>query len=262
MNCWRYSRSGPEPKAEWSADASWTLTRQTTFTKPEDLNGWKQQGCTTPEFKMKALQTTPEGLLMETPDEIHNETRMYLWSPENFEGDIAIQYEFRPEKDSGLALLVVQASGMQREDFITDHPPRTSGAMTTIIGDRVRNYHWEFFRRTGDVRSDLGTQVLVKNPWTHPLGMATLPRLQVGAWHQLLFVREGGHIRAALDGQWVFDLRDEALANTGPIFNYGRIGLRLMYQTRMRFRDLRVWTKNPGLEIMPAREHRIEILPV
>jgi hypothetical protein len=198
---------------------------------------------------MKALEITPEGLLMETPDAIDNETRMYLWSPQNYEGDIAVQYDFRPEKDSGLALLVVQASGMQREDFILDHPPRTSGSMSTIISDRVRNYHWEYFRRTGDVRADLGTQVLVKNPWLRPLGMATLPRLEVGQWHHLLFVHEGDHLRAGLDGRWVFDLRDDPFNNNGPVFNYGRIGLRLMYQTRIRFRDVKIWSRNEGVKV-------------
>ena len=58
---------------------------------------------------------------------------------------------------------MVQASGIHREDFLTDHPRRTTGSMETIIGDRVRNYHWEFYRRAVDVRGDLGTQVLCKN---------------------------------------------------------------------------------------------------
>ena len=138
---------------------------------------------------------------------------------------------------------------MQREDFIADHPPRTSGSMGTIITDNVRNYHWEFFRRTGDVRADLGTQVLVKNPWLRPLGMATLDRLAVDQWHRLLFVQEGARIRAAIDGRWVFDVHDDPLNNTGPVFNFGRIGLRLMYQTRMRFRDLKIWNRNAGVEI-------------
>ncbi len=239
----------PRQTADWSPDSSWKLARQTSFTKPNDLNGWIQQGCTTEQYKMKALEITPEGLLVQTPDEIAVETRMYLWSPENYEGDIAVQYDFRPEQDSGLALLVVDASGMQREDFIEDHPPRTTGSMRTIIADRVRNYHWEFFRRTGDVRADLGTQVLVKNPWNRPMGMATLPSLEVNRWHSLLFVKEGAHIRAAIDGQWVFDLHDDPLINSGPVFNYGRVGLRLMYQTRMRFRDVKIWTRDPGLEI-------------
>jgi hypothetical protein len=162
---------------------------------------------------------------------------MYLWSPANYEGDIAVQLEFRPEKDSGLALLVVDASGMQREDFIADNPPRATGSMSTIIADRVRNYHWEFFRRTGDVRADLGTQVLVKNPWLRPLGMAALPRLEVGRWHRLLFLKEGAQIRTAIDGRWVLEARDDPPIYTGPVFDYGRVGLRLMYGPRMRFRE-------------------------
>lgn len=240
----------PRPRADWSPDATWTLARRTSFTKPEDLNGWRQQGCTIEEFKMKAMETTPEGLLMETPDAIGIETRMYLWGPENYEGDIAVQFDFRPEKDFGLALFIVEASGMQREDFITDHPPRTTGSMGTIISDRVRNYHWEYFRRTPDVRADLGTQILVKNPWTQPLGMATLPRLEVGVWHRLLFVKEGTHIRGAMDGQWIFDVQDDPFSNNGPDFNFGRIGFRQMYQTRLRYRDLQVWTRNPGVEVV------------
>jgi hypothetical protein len=241
----------PRPRADWAPDRTWALSARVPFTRPEDLRGWMQQGCTREPFRMKAMETTPEGLLLETPDRIDNESRMYLWSPANYEGDIAVQLEFRPEKDSGLALLVVDASGMQREDFIADHPPRATGSMSTIIADRVRNYHWEFFRRTGDVRADLGTQVLVKNPWLRPLGMAALPRLEVGRWHRLLFLKEGAQIRAAIDGRWALEARDDPLINTGPVFDYGRVGLRLMYGTRMRFRDLAIWTRNPGVEILP-----------
>ncbi len=81
---------------------------------------------------------------------------MYLWSPRDYEGDLAVEMDFRPERDSRLALMVFEASGMQREDFLTDQPPRTTGSMSTIIADTVRNYHWEFFRRTGDVRAQSG----------------------------------------------------------------------------------------------------------
>ncbi|MGA2035302.1 MAG: DUF1961 family protein [Thermoguttaceae bacterium] len=67
-------------------------------------------------------------------------------------------------------------------------------------------------------------------------------------WHRLLFVQEGARIRTAIDGRRVFDLHDDPLNNTGPVFNFGRIGLRLMYQTRMRFRDLKIWNRNAGVE--------------
>ena len=54
---------------------------------------------------------------------------------------------------------------------------------------------------------------------------------------------------AELDGRWVFDVRDDPAIGAGPVLDYGRIGLRLMYQTRMRFRDLEVFTFNP-VEVM------------
>ncbi len=235
------------PELEWppAAAPDWELRYQNDFTQPGALDGWEQQGCLEAPYQLKAREITPEGLLIQTPDEVHVETRMYLWSPMSFEGDLAVEYDFRPEQDTGLALLVVQASGMQREDFILDHPKRTTGAMGTIISDRVRNYHWEYFRKSVDCRGDLGTHVLIKNPWRQPLQMTTTPPLALHTWHRLQFVQEGARLRAAIDGRTVLDVTDHAFSNNGPVLNCGRIGLRLMYATRIRFRGLRVWNRNP-----------------
>jgi len=163
----------PLHEREWQPDPTWTLRYERALTNAEDFTGWIQQGCLEEPYLLKERRITPEGSLVQTPDQVHTETRVYFWSPTAFEGDIAVEFEFRPEQETGLALLVVQATGMQREDFIADHPKRTSGSMSTIISDRVRNYHWEFFRKAVDVRADLGTHVLVKNPWHHPLGMSS-----------------------------------------------------------------------------------------
>jgi len=231
------------PKIEWKPGPGWLLAYGNKLTGPADFDAWKQQGCLEKPFTLKAREITPEGLLLQTPDDIHTESRVYFWSPDIFEGDLAVEFEFRPEQATGLALLVVQASGMQREDFITDHPPRTSGAMDTIISDRVRNYHWEFFRHAVDVRGDLATQVFVKNPWMKPLAMSSLAPLALDQWHRLQFVQEGNRLRGMIDGQLAFDVTDDPWTHTGPVLDRGRIGLRLMYGTRMRFRDLKVWNR-------------------
>jgi hypothetical protein len=238
----------PRPPAAWTPDNGWKPEYSATFTRESDLDGWIQEGCTGQPFQMVERRITPEGLLLETPGIASAEARMYLWSPRSFEGDIAVEHEFRPEKDTGLSLLVVHASGMQREDFVLDHPLHNTGAMTTIIASNVRNYHWEYFRRVGNVRADLATQVLVKNPWQRPLGMSARAPYKVGEWYRLLYVQEGRHIRAAINGEWVLDATDDAFNNTGPVFNYGRIGLRLMFQTRMRFRNLKVWTRRETVQ--------------
>jgi hypothetical protein len=58
----------PRPRADWAPDGTWALSARMPFTRPEDLRGWMQQGCTREPFRMKAMETTPEGLLLETPD--------------------------------------------------------------------------------------------------------------------------------------------------------------------------------------------------
>jgi hypothetical protein len=240
----------PKPAYAWKPDGDWKLGYSASFTKPDDLQGWIQQGCLQDPFKMRELRTTADGLLLDTPAQIENETRVYLWSPRNFEGDVAVEFEFRPERDSGLALLVVQASGMQREDMIADQPKRTTGSMKTIIADRVRNYHWEFFRSYDFNLRHVSTQVMAKNPWERPLGFSSQPRLRLGEFHKAQFVQEGRHLRAAVDGKLVLDVVDDPAINLGPVFNFGRIGLRLMYDTRVTFRNLKVWNRNTGIEIV------------
>jgi len=233
----------PGKPVDWRAGPDWKLAYSRALTNANDFAGWRQQGCLQEPFTLKARDITPEGLLLQTPNTIHTESRVYFWSPEVFEGDLAVEFDFRPEQATGLALLVVQASGMQREDFLTDHPPRTSGAMDTIIADRVRNYHWEFFRHAVDVRGDLATQVLVKNPWMRPLAMSSQAPLALDEWHRLLLVQEGNRLRGAMDGIWVFDVRDDPDSHSGPVLDCGRVALRLMYGTKMRFRNLKIWSR-------------------
>jgi hypothetical protein len=63
-------------------------------------------------------------------------------------------------------------------------------------------------------------------------------------------VQEGRRLRGSIDGMAVFDVRDPPLGNLGPVTNSGRIGLRLMYDTRMTFRNLKIWNRNPGVEVL------------
>lgn len=235
----------PKPAVDWAPDAQWTLKLDRSLTRDGDFDGWAQQGCSAPPFEMPEKRITPEGLLLQTPARVAVESRVYFWSPEVYEGDMAVEFEFRPEQDTGLALLVLQAAGMQGEDFWTDHPPRSTGSMNTIIGDQVKNYHWEFFRHAVDVRNDLGTHVLAKNPWCKALGMSTTPSVALNEWHRLVFVQEGSRLRCALDGDWVLDVQDDAHSHCGPVLHGGRVGLRQMYDTRIRYRNLRIWNRNP-----------------
>lgn len=229
------------PALDLQRDATWTESLSRSFTSAGDHDDWLRQG---PQYQpLPRCEITPEGLLVQTPDELAVDTRTYLWSPQTFEGDLWVEYEFRPESERGLALLVACASGPQREDYFADHGLPRTGGMGTIIADRIRNYHWEYFRRVEAMREDFETQALFKNPWQRPLGYACHPRLSVGEWHRLRFVKVGSRLHGSLDGRTVFNTTDESWSGTGPCYDFGRIALRQMYHTTLRYRNLTVHTQ-------------------
>ena len=221
-------------------DGPWEEAYACSFTSPGDLEGWIIQ--TGDNFREQFdVRITDEGLLISTPDTIHRESRMYLWCPELFEGDIRIEYDFRPESPEGLALLIIFASGVQREDVLTDHPLANLGTMRTMLGD-YRNYHWEYFRRVCLNRMDMETQYLQKNP-ARNLYIGNIPSLEQDRWYRLRFIKEGDRLCGSIDGQTVFDVTDPPDDGTGASYSFGRIGLRQMFYTRMRYRNLVVYTK-------------------
>ena len=234
------------PPLDLVRDGAWQAAYATDFTRQADVDQWvfqtgdEQRGGFT-------VKSTPEGLLVRTPDNIAKESRMYLWSPRSFEGDQWIEYDFRPESKDGLSLLTVCCRGPQREDFLLDRAMEKTGAMNIILG-KTLNYHWEYVRRVEIMRRDVETQYLAKNPWSWKMHYGCIPRLEEDRWHRLRFIKAGPRLHGSIDGRTVFDVTDDGLGPNGPALNFGRIGLRQMYKTTMRYRDLHVWTRHPGME--------------
>lgn len=230
------------PPLDLRRDASWRSAYESSFTREAETNAWVLQGPTQKYRPQMRRETTAEGLYLKSPDTIANETRLYLWSPRTFEGDHWVELDFRLESPGGLALLVLCASGMQREDYFADHGVPAHGSMQTILRD-LRNYHWEFMRRVEAMRTDVETQYVAKNPFGHRLHASCIPRLEQNRWYRLRFIVAGRRLHGSMNGRTVFDLTDNPYINNGPVYNFGRLGLRLMYATAMRFRNLSIWTR-------------------
>jgi hypothetical protein len=190
----------------------------------------------------------PEGLLIETPDIPYGwesyPKQVYLWSNTNFEGNVYVEFEWKTLKPNGLSLLMIQASGMTREDFMADYPKKKSGTMQTVHGENVRNYHWEFYREMNDVRNDVATAFSRKNPFAYRIGFGSAPApFAINAWHKLQLVQADGKIRGAIDGKILLDIDDSSRSNSGCILNFGHIAIRCMVHTKMVFRNLKVYTE-------------------
>ena len=149
-------------KFNWRPGKDWQPKLSLSLTKPTDLDSFYVQGYT------QAPEINSDGLLVETPNlpqsPANLEKQVYLWTQETFEGDLYVEYEFKILRPGGLSLLMVQASGMNREDFMKDYPLRTTGNMRMVHREDVRNYHWEYYREMNDVRNDIACGALAKKP--------------------------------------------------------------------------------------------------
>jgi hypothetical protein len=227
-------------------ESGWETAWEIPFESPSDLEHFQIQGCAqAPRVESGGLRiTTP--LQNPTHDfSILDLNHVYLWSRDWFEGDLHISYEFQNLRRGGLSLLMAQCSGMQREDFWKSHRPRSNGIMKTVCWEDVRNYHWEYLREMDDVRNDVASHALLKNPWHHALGFAVHgPLYPLETWLRLDFLQTGGRIQCAINGQAVLDVEDRADQNNGPILTAGRFAIRCMTRTDIFIRNLSVRTRS------------------
>ena len=230
---------------KFKPDATWTKQFDIDFQSPvEQIKEFYVQG------HVDAVQPAghPEGLLIDTPNVPYGTPdafpkQVYIWSHKTFEGNVYVEFEWKSLRPGGLSLLMIQASGMTREDFMADYPKKTSGIMQTVHEENVRNYHWEFYREMSDVRNDVGTAFSRKNPFAYRIGFGSAPEpFALNQWHKAQIVQQGGKIRGAIDGRILLEIDDNSRNNSGCILNCGHIAIRCMVHTKMVFRNLRVFT--------------------
>ncbi|MCX6855702.1 MAG: DUF1961 family protein [Verrucomicrobia bacterium] len=191
-------------------DDKWTKQFDCDFQKPtEQIKDWYIQGWA----ESIKPEGSKEGLLIETPDIPYGwdayPKQVYIWSEKTFEGNIYVEFEWKSQKPSGLALLMIHASGMGREDFMADYPRKTSGLMETVHGQNVRNYHWEFYREMNDVRNDVGTAFSRKNPFAYRIGFGSSPApFANDVCHKAQIVQQDVNIRGAIDGKILLEIDD------------------------------------------------------
>lgn len=179
-------------------------------------------------------------------------TRTYLFTRRTFEGDLCVSVDFKIHAHGGLALLMAGVAGMQGEDFLQDYPGRTDGSMRCVCWEDLRNYHWEFYREMKDVRNDLVSHAVLKNPWFKPVAFQIEPRTwELERWYRLSWLHVGDRVLGAIDGNVVVDFTDTGFDNNGPVLRNGRVALRAMMRTDMTFRNLRILAR-PDVTRRPA----------
>lgn len=250
----QYSGIGIE-KAHVQPDSEWECKLDLSLTEKSHLDEFYVQGDT------ESPSITAEGLLIKTKlvdDKMYEEdgekidpNNMYLWSKKSFEGDLYVEFEFNVKKPNGFSLLLFQATGMQREDFMKDYKLRKSGVMTMVLWDSVRSYNWGYIREMDDVRDDVSSHIIMKNPWIRPLAyQVKKERIQIDRWYKLQFIQEGNRIRGIVDGELMFDILDDPFTNSGPVYSAGHFAIRCMKRTEVLYKNLKIYNKKPFFEVL------------
>jgi len=198
-----------------------------------------------------------EALLYETIDKEYTlaikDSQAYVWTKKIFEGDLYVEYEFKIIRPGGLSILMVQATGMNREDFMSDYPLKTNGTMRTVYGENVRNYHWEYYREMSDVSNHFQNSVLAKNPFAFALSYSTLDKpYEYEKWNKLQFLQIGNKLVGAINGIVMVEFTDNSFINNGPVYNSGHIAIRCMLHTKMMFRNLKVYNRSTINVVKPV----------
>lgn len=227
----------------------WSSQLELPLTRDEDLLAFYHQGCNngTSVSENGLRVTTPElGNYYDAPKPPWgDQTRMYLWTRQTFEGDLYVTFEFELHRHGGLALLMTQAAGMHGEDFIHTYHPRVDGSMSMVCWEDVRNYHWEYMREMCDIRNDVATHAMLKNPWYKPMSyLATQDQWELGRTYRLHYLQRGNHILGAIDNVKVIDAVDTSWDNNGPVLRNGAVALRCMMRTDMTFRNLAIYNRS------------------
>jgi len=232
---------GTEPTPHAPDRDGYELRTSLSLTDPEEVASFTQLGPDS--MPLAELRATPEGMLFETRDTWDVENLCTLWGPDSYEGDLLLECDVRVERDDGLALLAFDATTFDRGDVLDHRDFELTGSMKTHLF-QMRNYWWEWLRHTPVVRRDRRDHVIAKGPYlSPPLGHNVVDVPEVDEWHTLTVHRSGHRIRCAIDGRCVLDARDPPFTGTGPTYNAGRIAIRHMQKTRVRYRDLKVWTR-------------------
>lgn len=167
------------------------------------------------------------------------EGHFVYWCPEVFPDRFVAEWEFELLEEKGLCILFFAACGKDGLDlFDPGLAPRTGIFGQYIHGD-IDCYHISYFannpgepRQVANLRKNRGFYLVANGP----VGVATF---RPGEVHRALLVKDGAHIRMAVDGRLIIDYLDDG-QRAGPAYTDGRIGFRQMQSTSARYRNFRV----------------------
>lgn len=202
------------------------------FATAADTVGWVLEGPGAIAYQdgwmqMKSQRPTgPEG-------------HFVYWCPEVFPDSFVAEWEFELLEEKGLCILFFAACGKDGLDLFDSRLAPRAGIFGQYTQGDIDCYHISYFannpgepRQVANLRKNRGFYLVANGP----VGVATF---HPGEVHRALLIKDGAHIRMAVDGRLIIDYLDDG-QRAGPAYTEGRIGFRQMQSTSAHYRNFRV----------------------
>lgn len=166
-----------------------------------------------------------------------------LWCPEEFPGDVLIEWEFKPLREPGLCILFFSAKGRNGEDIFAESlQPRTGEYPLYHHGD-INAFHVSYYRRKEPDERAFHTCNLRKSYGFHLVaqGADPIPNVEdVQEPYKIAVLKKGNVIRFYINELEIFTYEDDGISY-GALLEGGKIGFRQLAPLVGEYANLKVF---------------------
>jgi hypothetical protein len=193
---------------------------------PGDVDEFVAEGSPVVSFPLKAMRL--ENAL---DPELGQAANYVFWCRRKFPADIAVEWDFRPIREPGLAMFWFCADGRDGKDLFDPSLAPRHGEYRQYHSGDINAYHASYFRRkniqhertfhTTNLRKSAGFHLVAQ-------GADPIPSvIDVLGSYRIQVIRCGGHVRFSVNGLCLYEWFDDGQAY-GPVLGGGYIGFRQM----------------------------------
>lgn len=209
------------------------LLYQRSLEKAEDIRGWVLEGPGKVTFG-------PDGMTMRSLRPDGPNGHLVHWIDREFPADFIAEFDFEVLTEHGLNILFFSGRGTEGQDAFDPGLTKRDGTFIQYTHGDLNTYHISYFanspndaRSVANLRKNSGFFLLANGP-------VGVMRGGLGETHHATLIKEGAHIRMAVDGRLIIDFTDDG-RRAGPVWSGGKMAFRQMQWSSTRYHHLRIY---------------------
>ena len=203
----------------------------------KDLEGFILEGSAKISFHENAMRM--ENVLK--PEE-GQKANFVLWCPISFPSDIRMDWEFRPIKEPGLAMMFFAAKGRNGCELFDESLAKRTGEYVQYHSGDINAFHVSYFRRKEADERAFHTCNLRKSYGFHLVSQGADPipdASEDSEWYRISVVKKTDEVIFYVNDLQIFDFHDDG-RSYGDLLTGGCIGFRQLAPMVAEYRKLKV----------------------